>query len=166
MFPIRFAKHSSRNPWWILVVWMLAVPGVRPIVHHHEQPSSNACQTQLLEKHLTAFEHPADPNEKHIHWVFSLDGSVATPLPNGTWISGPSISVPADAIDEASNQSLYPYTTLWEFALSELRFHQSPLNLFVSDSNTQFANSLCDHESQDRISDACSAVSLFCIARL
>ncbi len=165
MFPIRLAIQSSRNPWWILVVWMLAVPGVRPIVHQHEPQNSSSCQSQLLEKHLSAFEHSADSNKEHLHWVFSLDGSVATPLPNGTWINGPSVSIPVDANDESTHQSVHPYSPLWEFALSELRCHQSSLNLFTATAKAKSADLLCTLESRERISDACSALTLFCIAR-
>jgi hypothetical protein len=164
MFPSLPTKYNSRNPWWILVVWILAVPGIRPIVHQHEQAHSTACEALRLEKHLTAFEHSADTNEDHLHWVFSLDGSVATPLPNGTWINGPCVSIPIDAIDEASQRSLHQTTTAWEFALCELLLHQSPLNT-LSEFKNQRANSLGAFEGRDRISDACNALSLFCIAR-
>jgi len=74
----------------ILIVWLLGVPGLRPVYHHHRDDGANgadgASATELvrLSEHLRHYVHldSTDTAKLHFHWLVQLDGPVIPEFPN------------------------------------------------------------------------------------
>jgi len=71
----------------VLMVWLLGVPGLRPVVHHHrdEGPSGGSAAEQVrLSEHLRQYVHrdSTDTEKLHFHWTVLLDGPLFAAFPN------------------------------------------------------------------------------------
>ncbi|MCE2751633.1 MAG: hypothetical protein LW720_07045 [Pirellula sp.] len=71
----------------VLMVWLLGVPGLRPVYHHHRDdgPGGGSAAEQVrLSEHLRQYIHrdSADTAKLHFHWVVQLDGPGSAAFPN------------------------------------------------------------------------------------
>lgn len=71
----------------VLMVWLLGVPGLRPVVHHHrdEGPGGGSATEQVrLSEHLRHYVHrdSTDTAKLHFHWAVQLDGPGSAAFPN------------------------------------------------------------------------------------
>ena len=71
----------------VLMVWLLGVPGLRPVVHHHRDdgPSGGSAAEQVrLSEHLRQYVHrdSTDTAKLHFHWTVLLDGPLSAAFPN------------------------------------------------------------------------------------
>lgn len=71
----------------VLMVWLLGVPGLRPVYHHHRDdgPSGGSAAEQVrLSEHLRQYDHrdSADTAKLHFHWAVQLDGPGSAAFPN------------------------------------------------------------------------------------
>lgn len=150
------SKCHASSRWWLVVIWMLAIPGIRPVVHEHREVPSNAADAVLLEQHLSAFEHTSggSQDEVHVHWVISFDGSLMGPFPEGTSLHGPALNG-WDSLGEEVG-GLFAL----ELGGGQDRFSES----LLVDSLSFLKHRL--NSCNDRPADACESQALFCIARL
>ena len=63
----------------VLMVWLLGVPGLRPVYHHHRDdgPGGGSATEQVrLSEHLRQYDHrdSADTAKLHFHWAVQLEG--------------------------------------------------------------------------------------------
>ncbi len=150
------SKSRVSSRWWLVVIWMLAIPGIRPVVHEHREVPSSAADAVRLEQHLSAFEHDssASQDEAHFHWVISFDGALMGPFPDGTALHGPALN----GWDSQSEEG----GCLVALVLGggQDRFSESSL----ADSRLSFKH--CLSAFNDRTADACESQALYCVARL
>jgi len=71
----------------VLMVWLLGVPGLRPVVHHHRDdgPGGGSAAEQVrLSEHLRHYDHrdSTDTAKLHFHWTVLLDGPLSAAFPN------------------------------------------------------------------------------------
>jgi hypothetical protein len=71
----------------VLTVWLLGVPGLRPVVHHHRDdgPGGGSAAEQVrLSEHLRQYVHrdSTDTEKLHLHWTVLLDGPRSAAFPN------------------------------------------------------------------------------------
>lgn len=150
------SKNRVSSRWWLVVIWMLAIPGIRPVVHEHREVPSNAVEAVRLEQHLSAFEHDSSgaQDEAHVHWVISFDGSLMGPFPDGTALHGP-------ALNGWDSQSEYGIDlVVLDLGGGQGRFSES----LLVDSLLSFKH--CLSAFNDRPADACESQALYCVARL
>ena len=70
----------------VLTVWLLGVPGLRPVVHHHRDdgPGGGSAAEQVrLSEHLRQYDHrdSTDTAKLHFHWTVLLDGPLSAAFP-------------------------------------------------------------------------------------
>ena len=68
----------------VLLVWFLGVPGIRPIVHHHQSEKTSASEMQQLASHVRTYPHEEtqDTAKLHLHWLVLIDGHSILSFPN------------------------------------------------------------------------------------
>lgn len=68
----------------VLLVWFLGVPGIRPIVHHHQSEKTSASELQQLASHVRTYPHEEtqDTAKLHLHWFVLIDGHSIFSFPN------------------------------------------------------------------------------------
>lgn len=156
MFLSASSTRHAPGRWWLVVIWMLAIPGIRPVAHEHGEVASSVAEALQLERHLDAFEHSSSGGQEvaHVHWVISLDGSLPGPFPKGASVVGPVLN--GWSVDgEIANQDV----------TMELGSDQGlGLSCLPIDWSTSFEKQfVCRNH---RSADACRSQSLFCVARL
>jgi hypothetical protein len=69
---------------FVLLVWVLGVPGLRPVYHHHLDESVSESELGQLAEHLRIYKHqdPSDTAKIHLHWLVELDGQSLRAFPN------------------------------------------------------------------------------------
>ena len=69
---------------FVLLVWVLGVPGLRPVYHHHLDESVSASELGQLAEHLRIYKHQdtSDTEKIHLHWLVELDGQSIRAFPN------------------------------------------------------------------------------------
>jgi hypothetical protein len=71
----------------VLMVWLLGVPGLRPVYHHHRDDGpggGSAAEQARLSEHLRQYVHrdSTDTAKLHFHWTVQLDGPGSAAFPN------------------------------------------------------------------------------------
>jgi hypothetical protein len=95
----------------VLLVWVLGVPGIRPIVHHHQSEKPSASELDQLALHVRTYPHEEtqDTARLHLHWLVLIDGHSIFPFPNSPIpqenLSSKSLSQSSDPL-ELSNPDL------------------------------------------------------------
>jgi len=150
------SKCHVSSRWWLVVIWMLAIPGIRPVVHEHREVPSSAADAVRLEQHLSAFEHDSSgpQDEAHVHWVISFDGSLLGPFPDGTSLHGPALNGWDSQSEEGGCQ------VALELEGVQDRFSDRSLV------DSVLSHKHCMTSLKDRPADACESQALYCIARL
>jgi hypothetical protein len=157
-FMLQFAsstRHASSR-WWLVVIWVLAIPGIRPVAHEHSEVASSLAEALQLERHLDAFEHssPGGQEVAHVHWVISLDGSLPGPFPQGATVAGPILNG-WDVDGKVANQDW-----MLELGGTDALGFTCLLVDWLTSLEKQFVG------RNHRSADACRSQSLFCVARL
>lgn len=68
----------------VLLVWFFGIPGIRPIVHHHQSEKPSASELEQLASHVRAYPHEEtqDTAKLHLHWFVLIDGHSIFSFPN------------------------------------------------------------------------------------
>jgi len=68
----------------VLLVWFFGIPGIRPIIHHHQSEKPSASELEQLASHVRAYPHEEtqDTAKLHLHWFVLIDGHSIFSFPN------------------------------------------------------------------------------------
>lgn len=91
----------------MLLVWLLSIPGIRPVYHDHQIDTAEDFKHAQLDKHLRCYPHDdvQDAAKIHLHWLVQLDGNLFPAFPNNS----PAMEQPVKSLTEVPERWEYDW---------------------------------------------------------